>query len=141
MNKLCGLLSQDLSFFWGECEGGPNGAKKTFLNVGKVFLRALAKNLGLRDAVVRSDPGGIGVSGSCCLYGMWEENGVYVCIDQFSGGGKCVMLYRTIRNLKDNRKDGYNNLIRLRELEMMTYGQLLDRIGALRKDYGYGRAA
>jgi len=141
MHRLHELLSRDLSYIWGERESGPNGAKKTFLNVGKVFLRALAKDLGLRDAVVKSNAGGIGVSGECSLYGMWEENGAYICISQFAGGGENIILYRSIRNLRDNRRDGYNSFIRLHELESMTYEQLLDRLGSLRRDYAYGRAA
>ena len=47
MRRLAALLGQDLSYIFGEKESGPNGSKKTFLNVGKVFLRALAKDLGL----------------------------------------------------------------------------------------------
>ena len=72
MRKLAGLLSQNLSYVRGERENGPNGVKRTFLNLGKAFLRALAKDLGLRDVDVRvmSNPGGIAVSGRCCLYGM-----------------------------------------------------------------------
>ncbi len=141
MHRLHELLSQDLSYIWGERESGPNGAKKTFLNVGKTFLRALAKDLGLRDAVVKSNAGGIGASGECSLYGMWEENGIYICISQFTGNGENVILYRSIRNLRDNRRDGYNSFIRLHELESMSYEQLLDRLGALCRDYAYGRAA
>lgn len=140
MRRLHELLSKDLSYIWGERESGPNGAKKTFLNVGKVFLRAMAKDLGLRDAVVKSNAGGIAVSGDCCLYGMWEENGLYVSISQFAGGGENVILYRSIRNIKDHRS-GYNNLICLHELENMTYEQLLERLGSLRRDYAYDRAA
>lgn len=52
MRRLHELLSRDLSYIQGERECGPNGAKKAFLNQEKVFLRALAKDLGLRDAVV-----------------------------------------------------------------------------------------
>lgn len=140
MRRLHELLSKDLSYIWGERESGPNGAKKTFLNVGKVFLRAMAKDLGLRDAVVKSNAGGIAVSGDCCLYGMWEENSLYVSISQFAGGGENVILYRSIRNIKDHRS-GYNNLICLHELENMTYEQLLERLGSLRRDYAYDRAA
>ena len=40
MRRLAALLSQDLSYIGGERECGPNGAKRTFLNVGKTFLRA-----------------------------------------------------------------------------------------------------
>lgn len=82
MRKLAELLGRDLSYLWGDREGGPNGDKKVFLNTGKVFLRALAKDLGLRDAVVRSNAGGIAVSGECTLIGMWESNGLYVQLTQ-----------------------------------------------------------
>ena len=78
MRKLAGLLGRDLSYIWGEREGGPNGDKKVFLNTGKVFLRALAKDLGLQDVSVTSNPGGIAVSGGCTLMGMWQTNGLYV---------------------------------------------------------------
>ena len=70
MRRLCDLLGRDLGYLHGEREGGPNGAKKTFLHVGRVFLRALAKDLGLRDTVVKSNAAGIGVSGECSLFGM-----------------------------------------------------------------------
>lgn len=80
MRKLAGLLSQNLSYVRGERESGPNGAKRTFLNLGKVFLRALAKDLGLRDVRVMSNPGGIAVSGQCCLYGMWVDSGLFISI-------------------------------------------------------------
>lgn len=56
--ELAGLLSQNLSYVRGERENGPNGVKRTFLNLGKAFLRALAKDLGLRDVRVMSNPGG-----------------------------------------------------------------------------------
>lgn len=61
MRRLAALLGQDLSYIGGDRESGSNGNKKTFLNVGKVFLRALAKDLGLRDVTVSSNPGGIAV--------------------------------------------------------------------------------
>ena len=55
MRRLAALLGQDLSYIGGDRESGSNGNKKTFLNVGKVFLRA-AKDLGLRDVTVSSNP-------------------------------------------------------------------------------------
>ena len=140
MRRLHDLLSQDLSYIHGEREHGPSGAKKTFLHVGKVFLRALAKDLGLRDAVVRSNAAGIAVSGECTLYGMWEESGIYICLSQFAAGSENVLLYRTIRNLKDSR-GGYNNWICLGEWEGMSYEQLLERLSALRKERAYVQAA
>ena len=70
MRRLSMLLSHDLSYAYGDSERGPNGSKKVFLNVGKAFLRALAKDLGLRDATVSTNLGGIAVSGECTLIGM-----------------------------------------------------------------------
>ena len=52
-------------YAYGDKERGPNGRKKNFLNTGKAFLRALAKDLGLRDALVSANEGGIAVSGEC----------------------------------------------------------------------------
>lgn len=49
MRQLALLLTTDLGCIFGERESGPNGSKKAFLNVGKVFLRALAKDLGLHE--------------------------------------------------------------------------------------------
>ena len=83
MHRLAKLLENDLGYIWGEKESGPNGDKKGFLRLGKVFLRALAEDLGLRDVKVTSNAGGIAVSGECSLYGMWENGGIYVCIGQF----------------------------------------------------------
>lgn len=140
MGRLYELLSQDLGYIWGERESGPNGAKKVFLNLGKVFLRALAKDLGLRDVVVKSNAAGIAVSGECCLYGMWEDGGIYVCMEQPVFGGEDVILYRTIRSLKDHR-GGHNNYICLSELKTMPYEHLLQRLSALRKDDAFERAA
>ena len=45
MRRLAILLKQNLSYIGGERECGPNGAKKAFPNRGKVFLRALAKEM------------------------------------------------------------------------------------------------
>lgn len=139
MRQLHELLSCDLGFIRGERESGPNGAKKTFLHVSKVFLRALSKDLGLRDAVIKSNAGGIGVSGECSLCGMWENSGIYVCISQFGSGGD-VFLYRTIRSLRD-RHGGYNRFLPLSELEGMRYEQLLERLGSLRRDSACEEAA
>lgn len=134
LRHLTVLLSQDLSYIQGERECGPNGAKRTFLNVGKIFLRALAKDLGLRDVRVMSNPGGIAVSGDCCLYGMWVESGLFICIGQ-PCFGEDVFLYRTIRNLGDH-KGGYTHRLKLRDLKELSYGQLLGIISELSKDGG-----
>ena len=101
MRKLAGLLSQDLSYIWGERESGPNGAKKQFLSTGRTFLRELGKDLGLRDAKASARPGGIAVSGDCTLIGMWQTNGLYVQLSQPCFDRERVLLYRTIRHSRD----------------------------------------
>ncbi len=134
MRRLAGLLSQDLSYLGGERECGPNGAKKTFLNLGKVFLRALSKDLGLRDAKVTSNPGGIAVSGECSLIGMWEDNGIYIQLSQTCMGNH-VLLYRSVRNIRDY-SGGHNQYLTLSDLRELSYSELLDILSALRKEGG-----
>ncbi len=140
MRRLATLLGGNLSYIYGDRECGPNGNKATFLHLGKVFLRALAKDLGLRDVRVTSNAGGIAVSGECYLYGLWEDGGIHICLSQFCDG-KDVLLYRTIRTLNDH-KGGYNHYITRRELETCSYQELLNTLSAVRKDtVGYGWAA
>jgi len=106
MKRLAELVKQDLTYIGGERESGPNGAKKEYLQTGKTFLRAMAKDLGFAESKVYDMPGGIGVAGEIAMMGIWSEgNGVYVLIheDNFTG---CIM-YRTIRHLGDHT-GGYN---------------------------------
>ena len=133
MRRLSALLSHDLSYAYGDSERGPNGSKKVFLNVGKTFLRALAKDLGLHDTTVSANPGGIAVSGECTLIGMWESGGIYICLYQSAGGGNNVLLYRTVRHSRDY-KGGYNRYLTCRALKKWSYLHLLDTLSALRKD-------
>lgn len=140
MRKLARLLSEDLSYVWGERESGPNGTKKVFLNTGKTFLRALAQDLHLHDAKVTSNAAGIAVSGECCLTGMWESDGLYVCIEQPCCMRENVLRYHSIRTMQDH-KGGYNHYIRRSELETMSYHQLLERLGELRRESAYECAA
>lgn len=140
MRRLAELLGTNLSYIYGERESGPNGAKKTFLNVGKVFLRALAKDLELHDVKVSSNAAGIACSGECYLTGMWEDGGIHICIEQPPFMSENVLLYRTVRNTRDH-KGGYNHFIRRTELGTMNYPQLLERLGGLRRDVAYERAA
>lgn len=135
MRRLADLLSQDLSYIWGERECGPNGAKKTFLNLGKVFLRALSKDLGLRDAKVTSNPGGIAVSGECSLIGMWGDNGIYIQLSRPNYDPQRVLLYRTVRHTKDYT-GGHNHFLLLNDLRELSYSELLDTFSALRKEGG-----
>ncbi len=135
MRRLAGLLSHDLGYIWGEKESGSNGDKKTFLNLGKVFLRALAKDLGLRDAKVTSSPGGIAVSGECSLIGMWEGNGIYISLGQSLSDRERVLLYRTARNIRDY-SGGHNCFLTLDDLRNLSYPELLNELNALRKEGG-----
>ena len=140
MRKLAGLLGRDLSYIWGEREGGPNGDKKVFLNTGKVFLRALAKDLGLQDVSVTSNPGGIAVSGGCTLMGMWQTNGLYVQLSQPCFERENVVLYRTIRHSKDY-SGGRSLYLTRRNLAEMSYPDLLFTLAALREEGCHERAA
>ena len=140
MRKLADLHSRDLSYIWGERESGPNGDKKVFLNTGKVFLRALAKDLGLRDVSVNSNAGGIAVSGECSLIGMWQSNGLYIDISQPPYNRENVLLYRTVRHSKDY-SGGRNMYLTRRDLEEMSYPDLLFVLAALREEDAHERAA
>ena len=140
MRRLAELLGQDLSYIWGENESGPNGAKKQFLNTGRTFLRALGKDLGLRDAEARSNPGGIAVSGESTLMGMWQTNGLYVRLSQLCCGGDNVLLYRSISHSKDYT-GGRNLYLTRRDLAEMSYLDLLFLLAAVREEGGYERAA
>lgn len=127
MRRLAGLLGQELSYIWGGKESGPNGAKKQFLNTGRTFLRALGKDLGLRDAEAHSNPGGIAVPGDCSLIGMWQTNGLYVQLSQPCYQKENVLLYRTVCHIKDY-SGGRNQYITRWELESLSYKQFLDRL-------------
>lgn len=133
MRNLAILLRQDLGNIEGGRESGPNGAKKTFLHLGKVFLRALAKDLGLHDAKVTSNPGGFAVSGDCILIGMWETSGIYIHLGQRISERKNVLLYRAARNLRDYA-GGYSNFLTLDDLRELSYPELLGRFRTLRKE-------
>lgn len=140
MRRLADLLSRDLSYIFGDRETGPNGDKRVFLNTGKTFLRTLGKDLGLRDVKVIANPGGIAVSGDCTLYGMWEDSGIFIQISQPCYQRQNVLLFRSIRSLKDH-KGGYNRYISLNELAVRSYPWLLAELNDLRKDVAYERAA
>ena len=141
MRELADLLSRDLSHIWGERESGPNGDKRVFLNTGKTFLRALAKDLGLQDYKVSSNPGGIAVCGDCSLIGMWGSSGIYIMVTQESFAREGMVLYREVRHMKDY-SGGRNRYLPRNGLKTMSYHQMLDVFLALRKDgASYERAA
>ncbi len=139
--KLADLLSRNLSYIWGERESGPNGDKKVFLDTGKTFLRALAKDLGLQEFKVSANPGGIAVSGECSLIGIWGSSGIYVQISQPCYDRERVLLYRTVKDMRDY-SGGCNMYLMRRDLEQMSYSQMLEKFYALRKEaVSYERAA
>ena len=140
MRKLAELLGQDLSYIWGERESGPNSAKKQFLRTGAVFLRAVGKDLGLQDVKVSSEAAGIGASGDCTLIGMWQTNGLYVDICQPCCDRERVFLYRTVRHSKDYT-GGHNLFLTRRDLEEMSYSDLLFLLAGLREEGAHERAA
>ena len=141
MRKLAGLLSRDLSYIWGERESGPNGDKRVFLNTGKTFLRALAKDLGLQEYNVSANPGGIAVSGDCSLIGMWHSSGIYVMITQASFGLEELVLYRETRYIRDY-SSSRNQFLPRDALKTMSYSILLDTFRTLQKEgNAYERAA
>ena len=141
MRKLAGLLSRDLSYIWGERESGPNGDKRVFLNTGKTFLRALAKDLGLQEYNVSANPGGIAVSGDCSLIGMWHSSGIYVMITQVGFGLEELVLYRETRYIRDY-SSSRNQFLPRDALKSMPYSRLLDTFLTLRKEgNAYDRAA
>ena len=141
MRRLAELLGRDLSYIWGEKESGPNGDKKVFLNTGKTFLRALAKDLALREVSVTSNAGGIAVSGECTLNGMCEDSGIHISLGHIVSNRETVILFRSIRDMRDHT-GGHNMFLTRCDLEQMSYGQLLNKFFALRKEaVTYGRAA
>lgn len=125
MRKLADLLGRTLGYIWGEREGGPNGDKTVFLNTGKVFLRALAKDLGFMKSKVSANPGGIAVSGDCSLIGMWEHIGLDIQLSRPCFQVEDVLRYRTIWNIKDHI-GGRNQYITRWQLETLSYSQLLN---------------
>lgn len=141
MRRLAEMLGRDLSYIWGEKESGPNGDKKVFLNTGKTFLRALAKDLELREANVTSNAGGIAVSGECTLNGMWEDNGIHISLGHIVSNRETVILFRSIRDMRDHT--GGRNMFLMRcDLEELSYNQMLEKFSVLRKEaVSYERAA
>ncbi len=104
MEAIYSLICSDLSYVYGERESVPNGAKKEFLKKSAAFLRALGKDLGFTEMEVRTNPGGIAVSGEISLYGMWGKgNGVFFEITQPVTWPPGKFLYRAITHIKDTK--------------------------------------
>ena len=130
MRTLAELMGHEPDYLTGAYEYP--GPKRTFLNTGRAFLRALAKDLNLTDYKVSVNPAGIAVSGDCALIGMWGTNGIYIDISEFLGA-KTALLYRTVRHMKDY-VGGQNCYIRRSEWGVISYQDLLKRLSALREE-------
>lgn len=140
MKRLAQLLSKPLGYICGERESGPNGAKAEFHAKGRAFLRALTKDLELREYKVHSNYAGIAVSGEVYLYGMWSDgNGLMVYLEQPCVGSD-VVLYRSIGSMGDHTGGG-NHFISLSALRSGDYRMLVSRLLRLRQEDGYARAA
>ncbi len=139
MHRLAELTSQDLSYIGGERESGPNGAKREFLNTGKTFLRALAKDLGFAESNVYANPGGIGVGGDVILMGMWSENnGIYITI-RGANDFLSPVLCRSIRHMKDY--SGGQNCWLEKDILKGYYQQLVKKLLTFREGGEYEKAA
>ena len=101
MKAIHNLVSQNLSYIYGERESGPNGAKKQFHTKSKAFLRTLGNDLGFKEFKVTNNYAGIAVSGEITLMGMWTDtNGLYLQLFQ-SVTRRQDFLYRYIKHMKD----------------------------------------
>lgn len=108
--------------------------------MGKTSLRTLAKDLCLHDMTVQFNAGGIAVSGKCRLYGMWENNGIFIEIPQSCCNWVGPVLYCTIRNAHDHR-GGYSWCPSLNDLKKCSYNEILECSSPLREGYSCERAA
>jgi hypothetical protein len=139
MKRLAELVKQDLSYIHGPKESGPNGAKKEYLQTGKTFFRAMAKDLGFVESKIYDMPGGIGVGGDVVMMGMWNDgNGIYILLhpDDFTG---CIM-YRRIKHMKDFHGD-YNRHL-MHNYLLRSYNDLLEKFLDLkREDAAYAKAS
>ena len=140
MRRLAVLSGRESITFFEVQESSHPYEKTTFVNLGKDFLRALAKDLGLRAVTITISPVSA-ASGDCTLIGMWENCGIYVSLQQPVRMKDPVLCYHTVRHAKDF-KGGYNHYVTGRDLQKIPYAQLLDILSALRKgDAFHDRAA
>lgn len=140
MKRLAQLLSKPLSYIYGERESGPNGAKAEFHAKGRTFLRALAKDLKFRDYRVKSNYGGIAVSGEVYLYGTWSEgNGLMLCLEE-PCIGEDVIRYNGILNMGDHA-GSTNHYVSISVLRSADYHALVDRLSRLRREDRHDAAA
>jgi hypothetical protein len=132
MKTIYSLITQDLSYIYGERESGSNGAKKQFLTKSAAFLRMLGNDLGFKEFKVTKNPGGIGVSGEVTLRGMWgEDNGLCFQISQTLTHPPSF-LYRYITGMKDY-SGGINQWLSCSLFEDRNYEALINTLMTLQK--------
>jgi hypothetical protein len=132
MKTIFNLVSQNLSYIFGERESGPNGAKKQFHTKSAAFLRTLGNDLGLREFTVHKNYAGIAVSGEITLMGLWSDgNGVYFQLFQ-SVTGRKDFLYRHITHMKDYT-GGLNQWMDWNLFMSGDYDKLIDRLLSLKE--------
>jgi len=140
MKAIYGLVSQDLSYIFGERESGPNGAKKQFHSKSKAFLRALGNDLGLKEFKVSSNYAGIAVSGEITLRGTWPDgSGVYFQLSQRLGD-KQEFVYSSISHMKDY-SSGQNQWMDADLFMVQDYETVLEMLLALRSPAAADEAA
>ena len=131
MKAIYNLVSQDLSYIYGERESGPNGAKKQFHTKSKAFLRTLGNDLGFKEFKVSNNYGGIAVSGEITLKGLWSDgNGVYMQLSQDSSSCQ-RFLYSRISHMKDY-SGGMNQWLDCELFKTEDYEAVLEMLLALK---------
>jgi len=133
MKEIYDLLSQDLSYIYGERESGPNGAKKEFLRKAAAFLHRLGKDLTFTEMRVCTNKAGIACSGEVTLYGIWSKNnGMFFEITQSLLRAN-DLLYREIESLNDY-KGGQNKWLSISMFRDMDYSGLCAVLLELKKE-------
>ena len=133
MKEIYDLLSQDLSYIYGERESGPNGAKKEFLRKAAAFLHRLGKDLTFTEMRVCTNKAGIACSGEVTLYGIWSKNnGMFFEITQSLLRAN-DLLYREIESLNDY-KGGQNKWLSISMFRDMEYSRLCVVLLELKKE-------
>jgi hypothetical protein len=135
MQTIHRLVSQDLSYIYGEREDGFNGAKKQFHTKSAAFLRTLGNDLGFEEYKVMNNHGGIAISGEITLMGMWSEgNGLYFQLNQPTRPFNSF-LFRSIKHMGDY-SGGTNQWLPCSLFATGDYERLIDIVSALNTSKG-----
>lgn len=97
-----------------------DAAKANFHKSAKQFLTRVRKDLNI-DADIRSNKGGIAVSGEVTLH----SDTLYLQFAQYFGGDIC--LYRSCKSRKDFT-GGQNHFFELQQFDQISYEDFLNKI-------------